>query len=153
MPTVDINYLAVLIAALASYVLGALWYSPVLFGKLWMKLSKIDPKNMDAAKKHLAWRYGSGFIATVVMSYILAHWVDYAGAITIRGGLQAGFWAWLGFVATVTLSSVLWENKPFKLYLLNNTYHLVSLLLMGSLLAVWVWSFWFTLFFLLILFK
>ena len=54
MPTVDINYLAVLIAALASYVLGALWYSPVLFGKLWMKLSKIDPKNMDAAKKHLA---------------------------------------------------------------------------------------------------
>ncbi len=137
MPTVDINYLAVLVAALASYVLGALWYSPVLFGKLWMKLSNLDPKNMDAAKKHMVRGYVLGFVAALVMSYILAHWVDYAEATTISGGLQAGFWAWLGFVATVTLGSVLWENKPFKLYLLNNAYNLVSLLLMGALLAMW----------------
>ena len=136
MPEATINLLAVFVAALASYFLGALWYSPVLFGKMYMKMSEIRP----GKKPHpnVTRSYIFGFLSTLVMSYVLAHFIDYAGATTAVDGAIAGLWLWLGFIATVTLGSVLWENKSFKMYVLNNTYNLVSLLLMGAILAVWV---------------
>lgn len=52
--------------------------------------------------------------------------------------MQAGFWAWLGFVATIMLGMTLWEGKPFRLYLLNAGYQLLNLLVMGAILAAWV---------------
>ena len=91
------------------------------------------PKMKAKAKKS----YAINFIATLVMVYVLAHFVDYAGATTIAGGVQAAFWVWLGFVATVQLGSVLWESKPWQLYFINVSYHLVTLLIMGVILAVW----------------
>ena len=52
-------------------------------------------------------------------------------------GMQAGFWVWLGFIATTMIGIVLWEIKPVKLYLLIVAYYLISLLVMGSILALW----------------
>ena len=133
-----INYVAVVVAAIAANVLGAIWYSPAGFGKVWMELSGFTEKKMgEAKKKGIAKMYAVGFLSTLVMAYVLAHMVDYTDATTVMGGLQAGFWIWLGFVATVQLGSVLWEGKPVKLYLLNTSYYLVNLLLMGTILAVW----------------
>ena len=131
-----INYLAVLVAAVASMVLGSLWYSPLMFGKLWMQLSGINMKEAPPKSKMMK-LYGALFVSTLVMVYVLAHMVDYAQATTAMEGAQAGFWIWLGFVATVSLGSVLWENKPVKLYLLNNAFQLVSMMLMGVILEVW----------------
>jgi len=138
MPEFDINYLAVLVSAAAGFVIGMLWYS-VLFGKAWMKLSGMDKKKIEKEKKKgMAKSYAAGFAVLVVMAFVLAHFVDMAEATTVLGGAQAGFWAWLGFVATVMLNKVLWEGKPFKLYLLDAAHYLVVLLAMGSILAVWV---------------
>ena len=138
MPTFEINYLAVLVSAVAGFVIGALWYS-VLFGKAWMKLSGMDKKKIEKEKKKgMAKSYAAGFAVLVVMAFVLAHFVDMAEAATVLEGAQAGFWAWLGFVATIMLNKVLWEGKPFKLYLLDAAHYLVVLLAMGSILAVWV---------------
>ena len=138
MPTFEINYLAVLVSAAAGFVIGALWYS-VLFGKVWMKLSGMDSKKIGKEKKKgMVKSYAAGFAVLVVMAFVLAHFVDMAEAATVLEGAQAGFWAWLGFVATVMLNKVLWEGKPFKLYLLDASHYLVVLLVMGSVLAVWV---------------
>jgi hypothetical protein len=52
-------------------------------------------------------------------------------------GLMCGFWNWLGFIAPVTLGTVLWEGKPWKLWALTNGYYLFSLLIMGVILAFW----------------
>ncbi len=118
-------------------VLGFLWYS-VLFGKLWMKLMRIDEKKINEAKKKgMAKSYIIMTIAALLMSYILAHFVKYTGSVTALEGLQAGFWLWLGFIATVMINSVLWEEKPWKLYLLNVAYYFVSLRGMGVILANW----------------
>lgn len=136
MPQVDINYAAVIVAALASFVLGWLWYSPALFGKSWMRLSDITPTT-EQKKKGMTQGMLFGLIAALVMSYVLAHFVDFARATTAAGGAQAGFWSWLGFVATVTLGGVLWEGKKWGLWALNNAYQLLSLLIMGIILAVW----------------
>jgi hypothetical protein len=77
------------------------------------------------------------FIGAVVMSYVLALVVDWMGATTLGAGVAAGFWVWLGFVATVTLNSILYERRPVALYVLNNAYYLVALAVAGALFAVW----------------
>lgn len=138
MPIVVINYLAVLVAAVVSMALGAFWYSPAGFGKQWATLMGWNEATLRSKMKGKPTKeYAIAFVGSLVMAYVLAHFVGYAQATTLAEGLQAGFWTWLGFVATVTLSSVLWEGRPWKLYLLNNGYQLVNLLFMGAILAVW----------------
>lgn len=99
----------------------------------------LTPEKMEEAKKKgMAKSYITMFIGLLVMSYVLAHFVDYAQATTVLGGLTAGFWLWLGFIATVMLGSVLWEGKPVTLYLINVAHYLAVLIVMGIILAVWV---------------
>ena len=138
MQEASINYIAVLVAAVVNMIIGALWYSPVLFGNLWARLSGMDKKSMDKAKhKGMGKLYAAAFISTFVMAFVLAHFIDYTESTTVSDGMQAGFWIWLGFIATVSLGGVLWENKPIKVWVLNNAYNLFGLLVMGSILAVW----------------
>ncbi len=138
---VPVNYLAVLVAAIVSMVIGFLWYGP-LFGKPWMREMGMSKEKMDAAmKKDMGKSYGLMFVGSLVMSYVLAHATIFAGTYLgvtgVSAGLMSGLWNWLGFVAPVTLGSVLWEGKSWKLWFLNNGYYLVTLLAMGVTLAVW----------------
>ena len=136
-PIVDVNYLAVLVAAVVGFLIGAIWYS-VLFGKAWTRLSGFTQADMEKAKKKgMAKSYLAMFIATIVMAYVLAHVVAFAQAATFADALMAGFWTWLGFIATVLLGTVLWEGKPVKLYLINVSHYLVVLLVMASILVMW----------------
>lgn len=136
---VPINYLAVLLAAISSMVLGFLWYGP-LFGKTWMNLSGLTKEKMDKAKaKGMSVQYGIAFVGSLVMSYVLAHSLVFAASYFktsgVSAGLMVGFWNWLGFIAPVTLGIVLWDGKSWKLWILTNAYYLVSLLLMGVILV------------------
>lgn len=137
MPQVTINYLTVLGAAIASMILGALWYGP-LFGKKWMAFMGWKPEEMQARKKGAGKSYLMMFIGSLVMAYVLSHFVDYTEAESWQQGMQTGFWSWLGFMVPVMAGSVLWEGKPWGLYFLNASYQLVNLLVMGAILAVWV---------------
>lgn len=138
---ININYLAVLVSAIASMVLGSLWYGP-LFGKTWMSLSGKTEADLAAAKaKGMGKSYALMFIGSMVMSYVLAHGLIFASAYTktygAQAGLMVGFWSWFGFIAPVSLGIVLWDNKPWKLWFLNNGYHLINLLIIGVILALW----------------
>lgn len=136
MITPTVNYLAVFMAAVASMILGALWYSPLLFGKVWMHASKMSEK--DIKKANMGKAYGLTFIASLLTAYILAHFVDYLEASTLSLGFIAAFWIWLGFYTTSSLDSVLWENKSWTLYIINIAYRLLSLVVMASILVLWV---------------
>lgn len=143
MTTVDINYWAVLVAAIASMVIGFLWYG-VLFGKIWTRMMGWDPNDtarMEAMKKEANKGYTLQFIGSLVMAYVLAHALVFASAYSnttgFNAGLMVGFWNWLGFIAPVTLGSVLWEGKSWNLWVLNNGHNLLSLVVMGVILAVW----------------
>lgn len=138
---VPINYLAVLVAAVSNMFLGFLWYGP-LFGKQWIKLMNFDKKKMEQAKKKgMGKTYVLAFVGALVMAYVLSHALIFASAyLAVTGfsaGLMAGFWNWLGFVVPVMLGMVLWDGKPWKLYFINIGYYLVSLSVMGMILAVW----------------
>jgi hypothetical protein len=107
-----------------------------------MTLVGMTPEKIAAAKsKGMAMSYGLMFIGSLCMSFVLAHSLIFASTYTNTtgaiAGVMVGFWSWLGFVAPVTLGSVLWENKSWKLWLLNNGYYIVTLVVMGIVLALW----------------
>ena len=136
------NLLAVLVAGIIPMFIGALWYSPVAFGSQWMRLiGKTEEEIREASSGKSLQMYGSSFIASLIMAYVLAYiiqvFADAYGAEGIWAGMQSGFWVWLGFVATVSLQTVNFEFRRTGLYLLNICYNLVCLLAMGALLGVW----------------
>ena len=141
---VPVNYLAVLAATLLSVVIGSLWYGPI-FGSTWTKLmgwSKSDMAKGAADKNAMMKSYGIQMVGSFVMAFVLAHSIVFASTYSnisgVSAGIQGGFWNWLGFVAPVSLTSVLWEGKPWKLWLINNGYNLITLCAMGVLLSLWV---------------
>ncbi|MHA2343546.1 MAG: DUF1761 domain-containing protein [Candidatus Hodarchaeales archaeon] len=138
-PQVDINYLAVFVSAIVYMVIGMLWYSKAVFGDVWIGLIGFTEEEIEKAKKKgMGATMAVAFSAALVMSYVLAHFIDYTQAKSILEGVQTGFIIWLGFVATILISTVLWENRPVKLFLINVSYYLVALPGMGGMLAVWI---------------
>ncbi len=136
---VPVNYLAVFAAAVSSMIIGSLWYGPI-FGKKWMALSGIS---MGSGKPSgMGKSYALMFVGSLVTAYALSHFLVFASAYMnasgASAGIMAGFWAWLGFIAPVTLGSVLWERKPWSLWVLNNAYRRLSLLVAGVILALWL---------------
>ena len=139
---VPVNYLAVLACAVLSMIIGSIWYGP-LFGKPWMKLMGMTKESMKGFKSSdMARLYGIQLLGSLVMAFVLSHTIvfamSYLDTSGVSAGLQTGFWNWLGFVAPVTLTSVLWEGKSWNLWLLNNAYYLVLLSSMGIVLALWI---------------
>jgi len=135
----NINYLAVLVAAIAAIVIGSLWYSPILFGNIWMKLSGITKEKMEKDKKKggMTKLYVVQIVASLVMACVLANLIALLGLTGVVGGIQIAFLVWVGFVLPLLIGNVLWEGKSWALYLLNITYNLVNLIVMGIILAVW----------------
>jgi hypothetical protein len=138
---VPVNYLAVLAATVLSMIIGSLWFGP-LFGKTWMKLMDFKKSDMNGiSNTQMAKLYGIQLVGSLFMAFVLSHALifasTYLGESGISAGLQTGFWNWLGFVAPVTVGSVLWEGKSWKLWFFNNSYYLVTLCSMGILLSLW----------------
>lgn len=130
------NYIAIGGAALASMAVGMLWYSPALFGKAWMKLMGFKKADMKKMKMSPAAAMGMGLATALVLAFVTAMLVDTLGYTTAAEGALLGFWLWLGFFATTSLGSVLWENKPFKLYLINVSYQFVQVMLTAIIVSV-----------------
>lgn len=135
MSYVLINYWAVFAAAVLQMVLGMIWYSPPVFGSVWM--TAVGKRMDDLNKRGMGARYVAAFLASLVTAGVLAYLVSYAGAVTAGQGIKVGFFVWLGFVATRALGGVLWENRSGKWYAITAGYELVAMSLMGALLAVW----------------
>lgn len=131
-----INYLAVVGAAVAAFVVGWLWYSPFLFGQAWMELHRMNPSAM-ADMKMPAWKMLVEFARGLVVAYVLARFAVLLGVVDCRGALQLGVWVWIGFPVTLLVGSVIWENVPWKLAAMHAGDWLVKILLMAAILGVW----------------
>lgn len=129
-----VNYSAIVLAALFSNLLGLIWFSPPLFGKKRSNLMKGSDKSMPMSEH---WKRGNVmyFFTSLLTAYIMAHFVDFAGATTLYEGVQVGGWLWLGFVATFSFSRVIWEGNHMDLWAINNGYYLLSLAVQGAILA------------------
>ncbi len=133
MQDVDINYVAVIIAALVPMVLGALWYSPALFARPWMRAVDRTEEDMGGMGKG----YVLSAIAAVLSSYALARIERWAEVDDLWNGMLVGMLVWLGFVAGLLAVVTYFGGRPRSLWLINAGYQLVSLAIMGAILGVW----------------
>jgi hypothetical protein len=136
---IDVNYLAILIAAILSMVAGFIYYHPAVLGKPWMKAAGYTPASLKTDQKKMGKYYGLSFVLALVTAYVLAHVMamsqSYFGNPMIQTGLMTAFWSWLGFVMPVQATGEIFGNKNWTLFALNTGYQLVALLLMGLVLG------------------
>ncbi len=133
----EINYIAVVLATLSSMVVGAVWYTPKVFGNYWMKQSGIEP---DSGAPFLR-----PMIVTVLVSFVTA-WV-LAGAAFISYEFYGGsfLWnavltaviLWAGFTAARFITHDQFDRRPAGLTVLNCAHELVTLVIMGVIIGVW----------------
>jgi hypothetical protein len=130
---VDLNWIAIIVATIIPIVLGALWYSPVLFAEPWMRaVGRTREELGDASLGYLL-----SAIGAFLSAYVLARIVKWAEVDDLWNGALVGFFVWAGFVATVLGVTTFFAGRPRSLWLINSGYQLVSLVLMGALLGAW----------------
>ena len=127
------NYLAVLVAAVAAFVVSSVWYT--IFGNAWMELRGIDPATVaDTATP--AWTMLFVVFQSLVVAFMLAYFVGHLGIVDWKGAVRLGALVW-GFPAMILLGSVVHENVPLMLAAIHAGDWLVKLLLMSVILVVW----------------
>lgn len=137
---ITVNYIAVLFAGVASMVVGFLWYSPMLFGKQWMKLMGLTSEKLKAAQKEMGRTYGISFVLSLLTAYVLSHVMTMSENFfhyeRLSTALTSAFWMWLGFVMPVQTTEVLFGGKKWSLFAINTGYQLAALLAMGVVLGL-----------------
>lgn len=137
MPELQINYLAVGVAAVATIFIGALWYSPLLFHKLWVKAHGYSDEKVEEMRKTAGRAFLVSLLCYLVMAFVLAVFVSYSGASTIAEGAFVGLLVWLGFLATLGMTAHMFLEKPLLAYVLDAGYQLTYAVTMGVILAAW----------------
>jgi hypothetical protein len=152
MHIMDVNLFAVFVCAIATMAIGFLWYSPALFAKPWVKEMGYDMNDkaaMEKMKKSAGPAYGASFVCSIATAMVLGKllnalsrhsdrvWHTIALPQPVLYGVMVAVAIWLGFVATVQLTSVLFANQSAKLFAINTGYQLVCYAAMGAILAVW----------------
>ena len=136
----NLNWLAILVAAISTMILGFLWYSPLLFAKAWTREMGYDPNDkakMDEMKKSAGPAYAGSFAASLLSAFTLALILHGMRAESLHFGMMASFHIWLGFVATVQFTGALFAKQSMKLFAINTGYQLVCFLAMGAILVLW----------------
>jgi mannose/fructose/N-acetylgalactosamine-specific phosphotransferase system component IID len=136
-----VNFWAVLGSAVATLVIGFLWYSPFLFAKPWMVTMGYDPEDkagIAQMQKKAGPMYALSFLASILSAFVLGEIIFHLAISTPLHGMKVGFAVWLAFVMTVQLTDKLFGNRPLKLFLINTGYQLVCYLAMGAILGKWV---------------
>lgn len=132
----EVNYLAVLVAAFAPMVIGAIWYGPV-FGKIWIKAHGYDPEQLAEMQQGMGKAYGLSFVCYLVMAWVMALLIAATGWWGTAGGIQTGLICWLGFAATIGLTAHLFSDRKPAAYLLDVGFQLIYMVAMGIVLASW----------------
>jgi hypothetical protein len=128
----NLNWLAIIAAAVSAFILGGLWYSPLLFAKRWMKETGITEESTKNA--NMTRIFSLGFILSCIASFFLAIFIgSNAGA---GHGALSGFMAGFGWVFTFLGISYLFESRTFAHFLINSVYSIISLTIMGMIIGV-----------------
>lgn len=143
MENIHVNVLAIIIATIANFVLGFIWYTP-LFGKAWGKEMGFNMEQKPPASaliKGMVFMVIGNFLMAFVFAHNMAAWDPQSWGqppspmSPSANALTAAFFTWLGFFFPVDLGAVAWENKSWKLFFINTGYHFVSLLVVALILA------------------
>jgi Protein of unknown function (DUF1761) len=139
----QINVVAVLVATVASFILGFIWYAK-LFAKPWTRAMGYDPNVRPDSKtmvKGMALTVVGNFLFAWVLAFYLAGWKFIPGTSelgTLSFAINSALSVWIGFFLPVHLSRVVWEKHSWKLFFINSGYHLVATGVVALILAYWI---------------
>lgn len=128
----NVNWLAVAVAALLTFVLGGLWYSPLLFGPSWQRLAGLSDAEV---KSKVARTFVGAALCALIAATTLAFFLGPES--TVGFGAAAGAAAGVGWVGTGLTTTFLFERRPLTLAAIDAGYHAVSYTAMGALLGAW----------------
>jgi hypothetical protein len=128
-----LNYWAILVSALSTFLIGGIWYSPAVFGKAWMRENGFTEESLKGG--NMAKIFGLTFVLALIAAVNLAMYMGEESRPEM--GALWGFLAGFGWVATFIGTHYLFERRSFTLFLINAGYSIVSLTLMGVILAAW----------------
>ena len=136
----EISFWLILLAAIAQFILGALWYSPLMFGKWWMQIMECDhvPKEeLQKMQKEMGPFYGLQFVLVFFTTFAFANFMIYASNLGIY---HTAWWIWIGFMAPLQISSVIWGNTKKKFWakqmFVAVSYQLVGIMLASAILSL-----------------
>ncbi|MCX7175523.1 MAG: DUF1761 domain-containing protein [Proteobacteria bacterium] len=137
----QINYMAVFVAAISNFIIGFLLHGPIL-GKVWMKLANIHPTGeerlLDMWPKLL-----QNFLVHIVFVYVFSVVYLFAstspilGGSSVLNGVKLALLVWLGFLCTTTSIEVIWMGRSLKLWLFEVFCSLITCIAMGAIIAAW----------------
>lgn len=131
----QLNLVAVIVSAVIYFILGSIWYSPVMFGKTWAELQKIDMNNVN--KGRLPVMLSITLILNLVVSIAIGILILKTGVDTFFGGVKLGLLCAGAFVCTSIGITFLFENRPFRLFLIDAGYHTTGILIASIIIALW----------------
>lgn len=132
-----INYLAVLVSAVVIFMLGGLWYSPVMFAKRWIALQGRTMEEMQASGGASAAMYIQVFLCGLITAWIMAIVLGFLPRLDLVRGLKLAGICWLGFTAVTSYGTALFSMKPRALWLIDTAYNLVAFLAAATILTLW----------------
>jgi Protein of unknown function (DUF1761) len=135
MGDMHVNYLAIVVAAIANMVVGALWYGPMLFAKQWMAWNNMSAEEIK--KINPGPLYAQSLVATLLTYFVLALLIRGMNVTSAVEGMKTAFMVWLGFITTVQFTANLFSPKKIQSYFLDTGYQLVTMLIAGIILSVW----------------
>ncbi len=133
----SINFLAVFVAALASFAIGSLWYSPILFGRAWQKELGFSDEYLKEG--NMGKIFGSSFVLMCVMALGMAMLIQghFEQDVSWLDGLKHGLYVGIVFVGTSMGINMLYQRKSMKLWFIDAGYQILFLAMMGAILAAW----------------
>ena len=128
------NYAAIVVAAVAYWLLGAVWYG-VLFSKPWMELEHMSMEQAKSMNPVLP--YVITLLLNLLIAYVVAQICVWRNANTVGRGAAVGVLLWVGIVGPLTFTTYMYEMRPHLLFAINEFYPLAGLVLMGAILGAW----------------
>ncbi|MCB0743525.1 MAG: DUF1761 domain-containing protein [Ignavibacteriae bacterium] len=129
----EVNYIAVIVASISSFLIGGIWYSPLMFHTVWMEENGYSEDQLK--KSNMKRIFGFSFLFTIIIAFNLAAFLGKDSGFV--WGVSAGALAGIGWVATAYGITYLFERKSFKLWLINAGYHVITFMVMGGVIGIW----------------
>lgn len=131
-----VNYLAVLVSGIAIFLLGGLWYSPMLFARPWVRLMGKTEEELKAQSAGPI-AFVIAFFCGLITAFVLAIVLQAFAPLTLVKALIVSALCWLGFAGVTSFGSAIFSGQPRPLWLINSGYNLVSFLVAATILALW----------------
>ncbi len=133
----EVNYALIAAATVAQFVLGAIWYSPLMFGKWWMQImecTSLSKEELKKMQKEMSPFYLLQLLLTFFTTVSLANLMPFVTGLSLY---KLAFWIWFGFIVPVQIASVVWANTKRKFWL-KQIFVMISMQLAGLMMAAWI---------------